>query len=77
MRLFIRFNYHFFRIIWHFHAVFLSLFTLIVGIAVIISHIEKLPFGEDACRAVIGCFSRTHRHHFYRDDGCRGNTCSW
>ena len=46
MRLFIRFNYHFFVIIWHFHAVFMALFALIVGIAVLISHIEKLPFGE-------------------------------
>jgi hypothetical protein len=46
MRLFIRFSYHFFIIIWQFHAVFMALFALIVGIAVMISHIEKLPFGE-------------------------------
>ena len=46
MQIFIRFSYHFFIIIWKFHAVFLALFALIVGIAVLISHIEKLPFGE-------------------------------
>jgi voltage-gated potassium channel Kch len=46
MRIFIRFSYHFFIIIWHFHAVFLSLFALIGGIAAIISHIEKIPFGD-------------------------------
>jgi len=47
MRMFIRFSYHFFKIIWHFKAVFLSLFALIVGIAAVITYIEKLPF-EDA-----------------------------
>ena len=46
MRIFIRFSYHFSKILWHFHAVFLSLFGLIVGIAVAIAHFEKLPFGE-------------------------------
>ena len=46
MKIFIRFSYHFFVIIGHFHAVFLSLIALIVGIAAVISHIEKLPFGE-------------------------------
>jgi hypothetical protein len=46
MRLFIRFSYHFFIIIWKFHAVFMALFALIVGIAVMTFHIEKLPFGE-------------------------------
>ena len=46
MRIFIRFSYHLFIIIWRFHAVFLSLFALIVGIAAMITHIEKMPFGE-------------------------------
>ena len=46
MKIFLRFSYHFFVIIGHFHAVFLSLIALIVGIAAVISHIEKLPFGE-------------------------------
>ncbi len=46
MRIFIRFSYHFFLILWYFHAVFLSLFALIVGIAAVITHIEKMPFGE-------------------------------
>ena len=36
MRLFIRFSYHFFKIIGRFHAVFLSLFAMIVGIAAIL-----------------------------------------
>ena len=46
MQIFLRFSYHFFVIIGHFHAVFLSLIALIVGIAAVITHIEKLPFGE-------------------------------
>jgi len=46
MKIFLRFSYHFFVIIGHFHAVFLTLIALIVGIAAVISHIEKLPFGE-------------------------------
>jgi len=46
MRIFISFSYHFFIIIWHFRSVFLSLIALIVGIAAVITHIEKLPFGE-------------------------------
>ena len=46
MKIFLRFSYHFFVIIGHFHAVFLSLIALIVGIAAVITHIEKLPFGE-------------------------------
>ena len=33
-------------ILWKFKAVFLCLFGLIVGLAVAIAHIEKLPFGE-------------------------------
>ena len=46
MRIFISFSYHFFLIIWHLHAVYLSLIALIVGSAVVIVQIEKLPFGE-------------------------------
>jgi len=46
MRIFVRFSYHFLKIFWHFQAVFLSLFGLIVGIAVAITHVEELPFGE-------------------------------
>ena len=46
MEMFIRFSYHLLKIIWHFRGVFLSLFALIVGIAVVITHIEKMPFGE-------------------------------
>ena len=46
MRVFIRFSYHFFLILRHFHAVFLSLFSLIVGIAAVISYIEDMPFGD-------------------------------
>ena len=47
MRIFISFSYHFFLIIGHFHAVFLSLIALIVGAAAVFTHIEKMPF-EDA-----------------------------
>jgi hypothetical protein len=47
MQIFFRFSYHFFIIIGHFHAVFLSLIALIVGIAAAIAYIEKMPF-EDA-----------------------------
>ena len=45
MRMFIRFCYHFFIIIRQFHAAFLSLTALIVGIAAVIIHFEKMPFG--------------------------------
>ena len=46
MKIFLRFSYHFFIIIWHFKAVFLSLIALIAGIAAVITHIDKMPFGE-------------------------------
>ncbi|MGD9115516.1 MAG: potassium channel family protein, partial [Desulfobacterales bacterium] len=42
----VRFNYHFFIIIGRLQAVFLALFALIIGIAVVIRHLEKMPFGE-------------------------------
>ena len=44
--MFVRFNYHFFIIIGRLHAVLLALFALILGIAVVIRHLEKMPFGE-------------------------------
>jgi len=46
MKMFVRFNYHFFIIIGRLHAVLLALFALILGIAVVIRHLEKMPFGE-------------------------------
>ena len=46
MKMFVRFNYHFFIIIGRLQAVFLALFALILGIAVVIRHLEKMPFGE-------------------------------
>jgi hypothetical protein len=46
MKMFIRFNYHFFIIIGRLKAVFLALFSLIIGIALVIRHLEKMPFGE-------------------------------
>jgi uncharacterized membrane protein len=46
MKMFVRFNYHFFIIIGRLQAVFLALFALIIGIAVVIRHLEKMPFGE-------------------------------
>jgi uncharacterized membrane protein len=46
MKMFVRFNYHFFIIIGRLHAVLLALSALILGIAVVIRHLEKMPFGE-------------------------------
>jgi uncharacterized membrane protein len=46
MKMFVRFNYHFFIIIGRLQAVLLALFALILGIAVVIRHLEKMPFGE-------------------------------
>ena len=46
MRIFIRFSYHFFIIIGHLHAVFLSLIALIVASAAVVTHMEKMPFGD-------------------------------
>ena len=46
MRFFLRFSYHFFLIIWRFHAVFLSLVALITIIAAVITYTEKMPFGD-------------------------------
>ena len=46
MIIFIRFSYHFFLILWHLHAVFLTLIALIVGISVVIAYVEKMPFGD-------------------------------
>ena len=46
MKMFVRFNYHFFIIIRRLQAVFLALSALILGIAVVIRHLEKMPFGE-------------------------------
>jgi len=44
--MFVRFNYHFFIIIRRLHGVLLVLSALILGIAVVIRHLEKMPFGE-------------------------------
>ena len=46
MKMFAKFNFHFFIIIGRLHAVFLALSALILGIAVVIRHLEKMPFGE-------------------------------
>jgi hypothetical protein len=46
MKMFNRFSYHFFVIIRRLQAVFLALSVLILGIAVVIRHLEKMPFGE-------------------------------
>ena len=46
MRMFIRFCYQFFLVLWHFKAVFLSLIALIVGSAVVFTYTEKMPFGD-------------------------------
>ena len=44
--MFARFNYHFFIIIRRLQAVFLALSVIILCIAVVIRHLEKMPFGE-------------------------------
>ena len=46
MRTFIHFSCHFFLILWHFRAVFLSLFALIVGIAIVITYTENMSFWD-------------------------------
>ena len=46
MKMLIRFSYHFFIIVGRLKAVFLALFALVLGIAVMIRHLEKMPFGE-------------------------------
>ena len=46
LRIFFRFSRHFFSIIHRFRAVFWCLFALIVGVSVVIRHIENMPFGE-------------------------------
>jgi voltage-gated potassium channel len=44
--MFIRFSYHFFEIVRHLYAVFLSLIALIAGIAAVIAYHEKMPYGD-------------------------------
>jgi hypothetical protein len=46
MTMFIPFIRHFFSIIRNLDTVFLSLFALIVSVAVVVTHIEKMSFGE-------------------------------
>ncbi len=46
MKMIIRFSYHFLMIIGYLKSVFLSLMTLVVISAAVISLIEDLPFGE-------------------------------
>ena len=53
MKMFVRFNYHFFIIIGRLQAVLLALSALILGIAVVIRHLEKMPFGESLYFAFI------------------------
>ena len=40
------FTYHFFRIIWHFRSLNLTLFALIVINGWAISYVEKMPLGD-------------------------------
>ena len=44
--MFIRFNFKFWRTIWHIRSVNLALFALIVINGWVISYVEKLPFGD-------------------------------
>jgi len=46
MTMFIPFIRHFFSIIRRLFTVFLSLLALIVSVAVVVTHIEKMSFGE-------------------------------
>ena len=46
MKILIRFSYHLSIILWRLKAVFLALLAMIIGIAVVIMHLENLPFGE-------------------------------
>ena len=45
-RIFSHFLTNFFRVIWHFRAIFLALLFLVVIGAVLISLVEKIPFGD-------------------------------
>ena len=44
--MFIRFNFEFWRTIWHIRSVNLALFAMIVINGWAISYLEKLPFGD-------------------------------
>ena len=44
--MFIRFTGHFFHIVWRFRSVIFWLIALIVIGAVVISFVEKIPFGD-------------------------------
>ena len=44
--MFIRFNFEFWRTIWHMRSVNLALFALIAINSWAISYVEKLPFGD-------------------------------
>ena len=44
--IFTHFTYNFFRIIWHFRSIFLSLFAFLVVGAALIAYVEQLPFGD-------------------------------
>jgi len=44
--MFLRFSFHFWNTVWHFRAVFIGLFALVIGGAFLIAHLEQLPFNE-------------------------------
>jgi hypothetical protein len=44
--IFTRFIYNFFRVIWYFRSINLTLFAFLMGCAAAIAYVEKLPFGE-------------------------------
>jgi voltage-gated potassium channel len=44
--IFTHFTYNFFRIIWQFRSIFLSLFAFLVVGAALIAYVEQLPFGD-------------------------------
>ena len=51
--MFIRFNFEFWRTIWHISPISLALFVLIVINSWAISYLEKLPFGDALYFALI------------------------
>jgi voltage-gated potassium channel len=44
--IFTHFTYNFFRVLWHFRSINLTLLAFLMGCAAAIAYVEKLPFGE-------------------------------
>ena len=46
MPIFTRFTYNFFRLIWKYRSIFLTLLAFLMGGALIFTYAENLPFGD-------------------------------